>query len=100
MWLVLAIAIVFYFYPVAILLSVSAFAAARWTIRRQLNTPPPPIPNLGPCDARGIRKGYASSRIPDHVDHIVIGSGISGLCCAAVLARQGQVVVVLEQVGL
>jgi phytoene dehydrogenase-like protein len=31
------------------------------------------------------------------VDHVVIGSGVGGLCCAAALARLGRKVLVLEQ---
>jgi phytoene dehydrogenase-like protein len=40
---------------------------------------------------------YAPEKIPDSVDTIVIGSGMSGLSCAAVLSRMGQRVLVLEQ---
>jgi phytoene dehydrogenase-like protein len=46
----------------------------------------------GPCADR-----YDPAKIPDRVDTIVIGSGLSGLTCAAVLARAGQRVLVLEQ---
>ncbi len=40
---------------------------------------------------------YAPEKIPAKVDTIVIGSGMSGLTCAAVLARMGRKVLVLEQ---
>jgi all-trans-retinol 13,14-reductase len=40
---------------------------------------------------------YAVEKIPADVDTIVIGSGMSGLSCAAVLSRMGQRVLVLEQ---
>ncbi len=40
---------------------------------------------------------YAPGKIPAKVDTIVIGSGMSGLTCAAVLSRMGQKVLVLEQ---
>lgn len=40
---------------------------------------------------------YRPEKIPDSIDTIVIGSGMSGLTCAAVLSRMGQRVLVLEQ---
>ncbi len=40
---------------------------------------------------------YRAENIPAEVDTIVIGSGMSGLTCAAVLSRMGQRVLVLEQ---
>ncbi|MEZ4352442.1 MAG: NAD(P)/FAD-dependent oxidoreductase [Myxococcota bacterium] len=40
---------------------------------------------------------YSPEKIPDAIDTIVIGSGLSGLTCAAVLSRMGQRVLVLEQ---
>ena len=47
---------------------------------------------------RGILSDrYRPDKIPDSVDTVVIGSGMSGLSCAAVLSRMGQRVLVLEQ---
>ena len=40
---------------------------------------------------------YDVDKIPAAVDTVVIGSGMSGLTCAAVLSRMGQTVLVLEQ---
>jgi phytoene dehydrogenase-like protein len=40
---------------------------------------------------------YQPDKIPDSVDTVVIGSGMSGLSAAAVLSRMGQRVLVLEQ---
>ncbi len=40
---------------------------------------------------------YQVEKLPTDVDAIVIGSGMSGLMCAAVLSRMGQRVLVLEQ---
>jgi phytoene dehydrogenase-like protein len=50
----------------------------------------------------GMLKGICAdrfelSKVPRDLDTIIIGSGMSGLTCAAVLSRMGQRVVVLEQ---
>lgn len=40
---------------------------------------------------------FRPDRIPKKIDHIVIGCGISGLTCAAALAKNGKRVMVLEK---
>ena len=40
---------------------------------------------------------YATRKLPDDIDYIVIGSGIGGLTCAGMLSRAGQRCLVLEQ---
>jgi len=50
----------------------------------------------------GMLKGICAdrfelSKVPRDLDSIIIGSGMSGLTCAAVLSRMGQRVLVLEQ---
>jgi phytoene dehydrogenase-like protein len=40
---------------------------------------------------------YRVEKIPENIDTVVIGSGMSGLTCAAVLSRMGRRVLVLEQ---
>lgn len=49
--------------------------------------------------ARNVRTGrrYRTGRAADHYDVVVIGSGIGGLCTAALLSKLGQKVCVLEQ---
>ncbi|KKK64458.1 hypothetical protein LCGC14_2984010, partial [marine sediment metagenome] len=40
---------------------------------------------------------FSQTKIPKRIDHIIIGSGISGLSCATALAKNGKSILVLEQ---
>lgn len=44
-----------------------------------------------------LHNKFHASKIPNNLDYIVVGSGMSGLSCAAVLSRLGNNVLVLEQ---
>jgi all-trans-retinol 13,14-reductase len=44
-----------------------------------------------------LKEGFASRKVPEQVDVLVIGSGISGLLSAALLAKCGKRCVVVEQ---
>lgn len=48
-------------------------------------------------DTDVLRIGYSKKKVPADIDHIVIGSGLSGLYVAAVLSKLGRRVLVLEQ---
>lgn len=44
-----------------------------------------------------LHEKFHVSKVPNDLDYIIIGSGMSGLTCAAILSRLGRRVVVLEQ---
>lgn len=44
-----------------------------------------------------IRQKFSSKKVPSNIDTIIIGAGMGGLSCAAVLARLNKRVLVLEQ---
>jgi all-trans-retinol 13,14-reductase len=44
-----------------------------------------------------LHEKFNVSKVPADLDYVIIGSGMAGLSCAAILARLGRKVVVLEQ---
>lgn len=82
--------------------SLGAAGQPRWEPPRSSSTPPAPLPappGGAPATAAADHDGGASRRppLPATVDTVVIGSGIGGLCAAALLSVvHGQSVVVLE----
>ena len=80
------------------LLIYGSSAAAAWLAykvwSKLLRTPR--CPNE-PTSNTPTKQGFSMKKVPSNLDVIVIGSGMGGLSTAALLAKQGKRVLVLEQ---
>ncbi|XP_063815968.1 all-trans-retinol 13,14-reductase-like [Pseudophryne corroboree] len=59
--------------------------------------PPRPLVTDKRARHKVLKQGFSQDRIPPNLDALVIGSGVGGLSAAAVLAKAGKKVLVLEQ---
>lgn len=76
--------------------TVTAGQLRRWSWQAKRRAAKRQAPKL-PDEADVLRVGYSPKKVPSEIDHIIIGSGLSGLYLAALLTKLGRRVLVLEQ---
>ncbi|XP_063072469.1 all-trans-retinol 13,14-reductase-like [Engraulis encrasicolus] len=83
---------------VALSLSLYRYYAQRPSIfSEECLRPPAPLVLDQKLRDQVLKIGFRSDRVPEGLDAVVVGSGIGGLSVAAVLAKAGKKVLVLEQ---
>ncbi|XP_010872700.2 inactive all-trans-retinol 13,14-reductase [Esox lucius] len=78
-------------------ISILNYSRRKTVFSQECLRPPGPLVTDRKLREEVLKKGFRVDRVPENLDAIVIGSGIGGLTAAAILAKAGKRVVVLEQ---